>query len=358
MKKKLFLLFLSLYVFFPLKAQTSSEGLNRIIDKVREEHDIPEITAAVIETDKIFYGISGIPRTVKSDIDILKSKIHLGTNSKTITSFIAMKMIEDGKISLDAKLGETVAELSSMNNSHMISLGDLLTNTSSVDAYDKEKDFKKMPSLSGSLFHKMTEFSRIALEKRSGDKTFSNAGYVMAALMLEKVANTPFNELLRKVLEEDLKLSCFTSVPDKTQLQNFWGSWGDSNLQIAHFASNPHLNSDYMVAAEGISMDIVDYSKIIQLSLNGLLGDNNYLNNDKYTLLHFNSDEYSYGWKNGILNTYKISFHENESTTYFLHAVIVPSNKIAIIIMSRKRDDSSKEGIYALRDILIENYSK
>lgn len=359
MKKRLLLISILLLSLTIGNSQNSSEGLNRIIDDVRIAYEMDGLTVAVVETEKIFYGISGIPNTVHSDTAILKSKIHLGSISKTITSFVAMKMVEDGLISLDDKLGNIVPELSGIGEANSISLGDLLTNKANLGTYTKEKDFKKVQNLEGSSSQKMMLFAKTALQKKSKNEKFSNASYIMAALMIEKASKIPFDEVIRKVVEDDLKLSCFTSLPDKNGLQNFWGSWGDSNVQIAHFASKNFLNEDYLMPAEGISMDIVDYSKIVQLNLNGLLGDSNYLNYDSYSKMHFNGDQgIGYGWRNSSEEGYKTSYHDNQSNSYFYHSVIIPRRKIAIIIMAQIKDISGAYGVYDLRAKLVEKYQE
>ncbi len=357
MKKILSLLSLVLLLAsITSNAQMPSNTLNNIIDDAREKHNIPEITASVIKTEEFFYGISGVSNNIKSDTEILKSKIHLGTISKTITSFVAIKMVEKGLITFDTKIASVLPELSGIGKSNSLTLKNLLTNTSGLGAYKKEKDFKKIPTFNGNRSEKMLEFAKLALDKKSNNENFSNAGYVIAALMLEKVAKVPYEELVRNVIEEDLKLSCFTGLPDKGQLQNFWGSWNDSSIQIAHFASNPSLGNEYMVAAQGISMDIVDYSKILQLNLNGLLGDSNYIDHTDYLKMHFESESYGYGWRNSDADGYKISYHDFQSESYFCHAVIAPRYKVAIIIMAQIKDISGAYGVYALRDELIEKY--
>jgi len=357
MEKKLLLIGLLLFVIGNGNSQSSSIALSTVMDNIREEYDIAEITAAIVKTDEIHYAISGIPSSQKSDTEILKSKMHLGSISKTITSLIAAKMIEDGKITFETTLGSLIPELAGIGNANSLTLKNLLTNTSDLSPYDKEKDFKRVPDFSGSPSNKMMEFSKIALERGSG-KTFSNAGYVMAALMLEKVGGVPFEDLLRQVIEEDLKLSCFIGVPNRTELLNFWGSWNDSSIQISHFASNPHLNADFMMPAEGISMDIVDYSKIMQLHLNGLLGATNYLDHTSYSKIHYELDEFGYGWKNTIADQSKISFHDTQSNTYFCHVVLIPRQKIAIVIMAQIKDPSGADGIYELRNRLAARYNQ
>lgn len=357
MEKKLLLIGLLLFATHNGNSQNSSIALNTVMDNIREEYSITEVSAAIIKTDEIHYAISGIPDGVKSDTEILKSKMHLGSISKTITSLIASKMVEDGKLTFDTTLGSMVPELSGIGKASSITLKDLLTNTSNLSAFDREKDFKRIPDFKGTASDKMMEFAKIALEKGSG-KTFSNAGYVMAAIMLEKAGGVPYEELLRQVIEEDLKLSCFIGVPNRTQLMNFWGSWNDSSIQISHFASNPHLNADFMIPAEGISMDIVDYSKIVQLHLNGLLGATNYLDHMSYSKIHYELEEFGYGWQNTIADQSKISFHNTQSNTYFCHVVLIPRQKIAIVLMAQINDPAEILSIYELRDRLAARYNQ
>ena len=357
MEKKLLLIGLLLFTISNGISQTSSIALNTVMDNIREKYNIAEISAAVIKTDEIHYAISGVPEGIKTDTEILKSKMHLGSISKTITSLIASKMVADGKITFDTTLGSIIPELAGKGKANSLTLRDLLTNTSNLSAFDQERDFKRIPDFNGSMSNKMMEFAKIALEKGSG-KTFSNAGYVMASLMLEKVGGVPFEDLLRQVIEEDLKLSCFIGVPNKNELLNFWGSWNDSSIQISHFASNPHLNADFMIPAEGISMDIVDYSKIMQLHLNGLLGDSNYLDYASYSKIHYELEEFGYGWQNTIADQSKISFHNTLSNTYFCHVVLIPRQKIGIVLMAQINDPTEVSLIYEIRDILSARYNQ
>ena len=358
MKKKLLFFSILLLSIVNSNSQNASNGLNRIMDGVREAYELDGISVAVIETERIFYGISGIPNTILSDTAILKSKIHLGSLSKTITSFVAMKMVEDGVLSLQDKVGAVIPELSGIGNSNSISLEDLLKNTSEVNNFNKEKDFKKVINLSGSASVKMLEIAKVALDKKGDDDEFSNAAYVIAALMIERAAKAPFDELVRKVVEDDLKLSCYTTLPDKNGLTNFWGSWADSSAQIAHFATNSFLNNDYMMPADGISMDIVDYSKFLQMQLNGILGDSNYLNYSTYNKIHFENEGFGLGWKNADENGYRVSFHDNQSNSYFFHSVIIPNYKIAVIVMAQLKDASAVDGVYELTNKLVSNYTK
>ena len=51
-----------------------------------------------------------------------------------------------------------------------------------------------------------------------------------------------------------------------------------------------------MLAAGDMALDIVDYSRFIQIHLQGLHGKSNYLEKEDFKTLHFGLRGLSYGW--------------------------------------------------------------
>src|SRR5690554_7237522 len=81
-------------------SQTTSPLLDSFTENIRKEYNIPALAAAYITTDSIYYGVSGTTQITNHQKVTLQNKFHLGSNTKAITSFIAMRLIEDYKIDL------------------------------------------------------------------------------------------------------------------------------------------------------------------------------------------------------------------------------------------------------------------
>jgi len=356
MKTILLTLIISSFCFH-VKAQQTNNEINHIIDSVRIKHGIPAMVVAVIKTDTCYYGIGGISKLNGTDTLTLKSKFHLGSNTKAITSFIAMKMIENHQIKLETKLVELIPELSNINNVYKnTTLGDLLSHNAKIQPYTGGVEYEKLPEIKGTISEKRMQFSEFVLNEQEVEKgTYSNAGYTIAALMLEKALNKSFEELVKKTMN-DLELKYFIGFPNKEDIKNPWGHWKENNKLVPLSPGHSYKLQDYIISAGDISMNIVDYSKFIQLNLQGLLSEDNFLKSDNYKMLHFGLNGYSYGWGNTEIDTNKISYHDGSAGTYYCHTIIIPYKKIAIVVMANSAEDKQVAGMYKLRELMIGKY--
>jgi len=243
--------------------------LDSLTESVRKEYKIPAFVVAFVTVDKIYYGISETNRIDSNQKATLKDKFHIGSNTKTITSFIAMKLVEENKISLNTKFFDLFKEIKSDENTwyHQITLGDLLSHNAQIPPYTTENELSKLPKFKGNVSDKRKLFSEFVLREEPVKRgIYSNAGYVLASLMLEKTTNNTYEELLKNIFS-DLELSYFIGFPNRENIDNIRGHWVEflKNEPLApdHF----YKLEDFMVSARDISMSILDYSKFIQLHL-------------------------------------------------------------------------------------------
>lgn len=341
-------------------AQTTDKNINALIDSIRTEYNIPAIAVAVIKPDTCYYGIDGTSQINGHDKVDLRSKFHLGSNSKAITSLIAFKMIENGQISLDTTIGEMFPELKGeiRKDYEQVSLGNLLSHNGGIQPYTSGTEYVKIPPLEGTISEKRYGFTRFVLNEKPVKKgTYSNAGYIIAALMLEKASGKTYENLVQKTMQ-DLHLGYFIGFPNHEDPRYPWGHWMENGKLTPLAPDHFYKLNDYAASAGDISMNVVDYAHFIQLHLKGLLGDNNYLTSTDYQSLHFALDNYSYGWGNTTLpDGSRVSYHDGSAGTYYCHTIIIPSKKIAIIVMLNSAEDNQVDGIYALRKILSKRYS-
>lgn len=350
-----------LFMLFALvgKAQTTNKVMNSLILNTLKKYEIPAISASLIFSDKIFYGAEGTTKINGNKKINLHSKFHLGSNTKAITSFIAMRMVQENKIALTTKFIAVFPELKSeiKKDYYDITLSDLLSHNAKIQPYTSGWAYKKLPQFKGTVSEKRYLFTKYVLKEKSVKKgSYSNAGYVIASLMLEKKSGLSFEALADKYLKE-LKLDYFIGFPNKETDKNPAGHWKEHGKWVIHSPENPYKLYDFMLSAGDMSMNIVDYSKFIQLNLNGL-ATGNFLSKKNYQKLHFNFDGYSYGWTNSKVQNLRISSHNGSAGTYFCHTVLIPKRKIAIIVMANSYEKNQEKGIYQLRENILKNLKR
>lgn len=362
-KMKTLLLSLLLIISIPF-VSISQETTNRVLDSltavIQQEYRIPAISVSAIKSDTCYYGIQGTTRFNGVDKVSLRNKFHLGSNSKAFTSFIAMKMVSEGKIELETTVIGLFPELvdSIREEYHDINLGSLLAHQARVPAYTDGAEFQGLPNFSGSISEKRAAFTTYVLnEKLTKKGTYSNAGYVIASYMLEKASDKTFEELVKHYCDE-LGINCFYGFPNKESKLNPWGHIEENGVLVSLGPDDAYKLENFMLAAGDIAMNILDYSKFIQINLQGLNGASNHLSQDNFEALHFKFEGYSYGWGNSMSGKQKISFHDGSGGTYYCHTILIPQSDLAIVVMTNSAEDKHVEGIYKLRDMIIKNEAK
>lgn len=268
-----------------------------------------------------------------------------------------MKMVEANQIQLETKFVDVFPELKNQIRPKYLNviLGDLLSHYAFIQPYTAGDEFEKLPELSGNLAERKWQFAKFVLNEAPVKLgTYSNAGYVLAALMLAKRSGHSFEDLIGLTMQ-DLQLDYFFGFPNKEDLTHPWGHWEENNTLVALDSTHFYQLEDFMLPAGDLSMNIVDYANFVQLHLNGLTGDPVFLKGDSYSKMHFGLNGYSLGWGNNQ-NTKeeKISYHDGSAGTYYCHTVLIPHLEVAVAIMMNAAGDQQIEGIYALRELILQ----
>jgi CubicO group peptidase (beta-lactamase class C family) len=314
-------------------AQKTHKWIDSICQNYINKHYIVGMTMAIVEPDSIYYGVSGYLKQNQPELVTLKNNFFLASLSKSFVSFIAKKMEEDSLISFDTKFFDVFPELLSIKNSKKyreITLGDLLSHKARIN--DSFLNDKTIPTASLTNTEKRLELVKRKLKKSPKSKnTYSNVGYIMAALMLEKITGTNYEDLIDNMLES-LALNHIIGYPNSHDKNDTWGHniffKGEKRFNLSEFNNF----SDFQLPYWGLSMSIIDYSKYIQLHLNGLLGRDNILKSDSYIKLHHSYKKFNYGWITDKLSTSKVSTHDGSGDVFFARVVIVKEKKAAIVI--------------------------
>lgn len=354
LKIRILCLLLSVGWVSALNAQISNAFLDSLASYQTQESGVPGMAIGVVKTDQTYFGIGGSSKIDEKVPVTLNSKFHLGSNTKAIISFITFKHIENGVISLDTKFFEVLPELkdSSRSEYHEITLSDLLSHNAGIRPYTSGLEYLEVPKLEGNTTEQRRGFAKFVLKKEPVHKgTYSNAGYALAALMLETQTGKSLEELIESNMKE-IEADYFIGFPNKEVASNPWGHWEENGELKALAPDHFYKLTDYMLPAGDLSMNIKDYCTYLQLHLKGLNGTDNYLKATSYQSIHYGLKGYSYGWGNTIKNGESISYHDGSTGTYYCHAMVFPKDGLAIVIFINSASDKHVKGVYQLREKL------
>ncbi len=354
----------SLFLLINLNA-FAQKGIDiqHIIDTFITNNKIPAMAVSIIKLDTTINVVSGVHKNVGGSPIHLKSKFHLGSNTKAITSFIAAKLVEEGKMRWEDKVMDILPDLKKTMHPmfHMITLEQLLSHTAGIKAYTNPNEFANLSSFEGSIQEQRQQAMAYTLRHDTlltvGKYAYSNMGYVIASLMLEAVAHKTWEEQVRSILENNTTLDVYFGFPNREKQDNVWGHWLGGNTELQAVPPTVDYDISVIAPAGDISMNIVDYSKFIQLHLKGICGIDNFLKSETYNKLHFGIEKYALGWGNGKTPSGLVSTHNGSAGNFYCHTMLFKEKKIAIVVIANASSPTVNDAVIRLRRLLFNMYN-
>jgi len=241
---------------------------------------------------------------------------EIGSVSKTMTGLLIAKAVKEGKLELDTNivkyLPEPLSQLSPSNNP--VTIKQLLTHTSGIPRSIEELNINKK-NLSREAF--MLALNTVDTSKYKHQFTYSSAGVELLAYILEMVYQTPFDQLLQRVLIQQANMTNTKVNLTKKELNSFAYGYNDQQqLMIAH------TKKEILWGSSGfIKSTLTDLTRYMQMQLDK---KNTIAQLSQQKLFHVNgSDSMSYLW---------VAVDNAETETHFVHHGGVESTQNWIMV--------------------------
>lgn len=358
------ILFLITILFFKI---SSAQNLEKLADSIIAKNKIPEMTFAVVTKDSILIqktiGHHKITELQEKQNATSEDLFHLGSNTKAITSFVAGYLVEKKKIRWKTKFFDLFPELKKKSNRkyYDITLEDLLSHRAFVQPFTSGLEFSKLPKFIGNKQQKRTEFAKyvLTLEAVNSENVYnySNAGYSIATIMLEKVSGKSWEKLVSEILKSKLKLDFRFGWPNRNLENQPFGHWIE-NGKLTPVEPKTDYDLNLAEPAGDLSMNIENYSRFIQLNISGLSGKNNLLKSGTYKYLHTAKKDYAIGWGNYEKNNSEISEHAGSDGTFFSYAQIDRKNLIGYIVIINSGTEKGQKGVFEMINLMKKKYGR
>jgi len=240
------------------------------------------ISATIVKKDTIIwsraFGYSNTESKVKSNSNTI---YRIGSVTKTFTSFLMMKLMEEGIIKLDEFIEEYVPEVTKIkgySEDTKFTFKQLANHTSGLnrepnfeDAYTgslKEWETKLLQSLPHTSFK----------DNPDNNYSYSNIGYAILGLALSRAANETYTELVKQKIFIPLKMNnSFFEVPEikKQHIAQGMegGPFGELNFEIP---KKEHLGRGYKVPNGAIYSSPNDLAKF----MSAMMGHQNLISSE------------------------------------------------------------------------------
>ncbi|WP_237068135.1 serine hydrolase domain-containing protein [Microbulbifer guangxiensis] len=195
------------------KPSTLTE-LKSAIRDVMERHQVPAVGVAMVdESGPVWVGSLGKANIAEGTAADADTMYRIGSTSKMFVSLSVLKLVEEGRLSLDDKLSDLAPEIAYENpweDTHPIRIVHLLEHTTGWDDIHLPQFAQNEPAYSlkqGLDFHPHSRKSRW---KPGTRMAYCNAGPPVAAYIVQKVTGQDFEEYVAEQFFRPLGMETVT----------------------------------------------------------------------------------------------------------------------------------------------------
>ena len=280
-------------------------------------------------------AVAGV-RSLGQDAPVLSGDLwHLGSNTKAMTATLAARLVEAGQIHWDTTLEEGLSGIEMDPVFASVTLADLLHHRSGLPANLGRLSVLQFLGTDESrdVASDRVRFAEIVLNQppAAGRGTFlySNAGYVIAALMLERAAGRPYEALMQDEVFAPLGMDSAGWGPPGEVGANDQPRGHASGLFGGLSAREPDERADnpaVLNSAGRAHMTLDDVLDFLDAHLEAQ--DGPYLSAESWARLHdpVGDEAYAMGW--GVSPTGVLG-HAGSNTMWMIRAQIDPTRGVA-----------------------------
>jgi CubicO group peptidase (beta-lactamase class C family) len=276
------------------------------------------------------YGLANVELNVPNKPEYV---FHIGSISKQFTAVCILKLAQDGKLNLQDDIKKYLPNC----NTHgkLISIENLLNHTSGIIDFFEKKEYFAQSVLNHSPEELMNFFINDSLAFEPGtDWGYSNSGYVVAGLIVERVSGMLLNEYLKKNIFDPLGMSRTFAGNDDSLIMNAVN--GYQILGTEHFKPAQYYNGSIMYGAGGIVSNVDDLLKWDNALYNEKIVKQEWLKKawKPFVLPNGQTTSYGFGWSVNNFHGIQLVEHAGGISGFASDGIRIPSQQLYLIILS------------------------
>ncbi|HKS38699.1 MAG TPA: serine hydrolase domain-containing protein [Verrucomicrobiae bacterium] len=349
-----------------------SDPVSQMLENIRVKHNFPALAAAVVVDGKtVVTNAVGFRKNGGTEKVAVDDKFHLGSVTKSMTATVAAMLVEQGRISWTTTVGEAFPELKSEIHPDYsgVTLEQLLSHRGGAPGDAPGDLWRKAWTAKGTAAEQRLAFIQGILtrkpEAKPGTKyIYSNQGYTIAGVMLEKATGKTWEELLRSMLFEPLGMTT-AGFGAPASLSRVDQPWGHTKAPLSGFAAvppGPRADNPLAISPAGaVHCSMGDLAKYAAFHMAGERGKSALLKAESFRKLHTavaDNDDYALGWR--VLKrpwaNRRALMHNGSNTMFYVVVWMAPERNCAVIVAANIGVDEAFAGCDEVAGKLIKQY--
>jgi CubicO group peptidase (beta-lactamase class C family) len=336
-------------------ADPSTRNPRQLVRETRTRNGIPAIAAALVTPSGSAQISEGIRRLGFADSITAADRFHIGSLVKSMTATLAASVVDSGLIGWDSRIVAVLPELSDVRPEYAaVTLDDLLRHRSGIMAATDPSDLASMPPLQGTLVEQRRQFARWVLTQPPivaprTKSEYSNAGYVVAATMLEKVTGRSYEDLLTARVLAPLGIQPVFDWPARGGAAQ---PWGHEAYGASLTPSDPDApDNEYPAFANpagNLSLPLAGYVRYMQVHLNALQGRPTLVSAAGFSRVQTLVDGYGLGWLAGESHGKPVLGHNGSAGTFYAFVILQADGAGGVVVMANADSETIRNGVLEL----------
>ncbi|MDW8298098.1 MAG: serine hydrolase domain-containing protein [Anaerolineae bacterium] len=329
-------LLLATFVSVPSVRADLDTQLNTYLETMLARYGLAGMSVAVVRDGQVVfsrgYGVrdseSGAPATPQTQFSV-------ASITKSMTALAAMRLAEQGKLSLDVPIVEYLPEFTLRNAEHAktITLRQLLSHTSALPRDDLTWYIGKIATVKDLLTHLAT----LPMPRApKAEFAYNNLGYALAGVVLERATGKPYAELLRELVLVPLGMESATlTYADMQKLPDFAAPHRpDVRKGVQRIAFHPHLNT-VIAPAGAVNASALDLANYLRFHMgNGRLAGVPILSAEHLRELHTPVQaNYGLGWVTSKLGDLQVIWHNGAIDGFASIIAFAPEHNVGVVVL-------------------------
>ncbi len=321
------------------------EDVSALCDQACRDNELPGCGLIVVKDGRIVaQGVAGVRRMGKSEPITLEDKFHLGSCTKAMTALVAAKLVDQGKLQWDSTIGEVLGKsMPEIDEGYRgATLLQLLGHRAGVPGkpplllWGRAWTQQQKDGPQKSRFDFAHGHLKLKPDHPPGTHyEYSNAGYTIAAVMMEQASGDTWEHLMQQHLFDPLKMTSAgygaPATPNQQPADQPWGHRLGRPIPPGPAADNP----DAIGPAGKVHANLLDLAQYALALLRNARGEAVLIAPEtmQRVLTALPDQEYALGWivadrpwAGGNAFT-----HSGSNTMNYLTIWLAPKRNLAII---------------------------
>ena len=275
------------------------------------------------------YGLANVTTLLPNDTLLHFPVLSL---TKSFTATAILKLQEDGKLSIKDKLSKYFPDYQFGSK---VTIEQLLIHTSGISNYTDAVGEEDSSIVNHAIPKEriLSTFYTKPLEFSPGSRfSYSNSGYFLLGLIIEKVTGTSYEQFLKKAIFNPLGMTNsgfdFNNLPQTTRAQGY------NIFDVTQQRPYKHYDSTYAYSAGAMYSTTGDLYKFAQA-----IASNKILSPETWKVaFKTRISDYGYGWKTGNLFGRDYIRHDGGYPGFMSDFIYYPKEEVTIIILNNFGD--------------------